>query len=415
MKRLFIILLLSVCFGLDVYTLQHGAILNNADDSFRVRACYIGDDKVATFKNNGSATFTTAKLILSTVDRLTLTSVEETSQSLTYVERQSLDVTTLVEEEKIIVSYRHQSTKTQVRVGTISGTTITLGTATITTSNTSYVTRVVRLSDTKFVVFVHPAGGIKYQIGTVSGTTITLGVEQDLYVGNSSLASESRQLENNKIVIMWHESAVGYRVQVGSYSAGDALTLGTTVDPGFLGAGAILGMDVASPGRAILSQWSSAPVAYSTILYPAAISGLTVTIGNATTMAGVQSSGTLPQIVVDGGVSEFYCFYSDYSNSGYITVIFGSSTDTTITLFSGTEEVVLANNVQHKKGVALGDGYAFINWGNAPSQSGRQQIWGRASGWGNDIGGSGDMVVNADIDEVAGVAKEDIIELQGTD
>ena len=119
---------------------------------------------------------------------------------------------------KVVIAYRHNadSSKGEAIVGTISGTDITFGSATVfnATNTQGFDSSVVfDSSNNKVVIVYKDTGGssnLEAQVGTVSGTSISFGTLATLPdSASSAVGSASFDPDNNSIIIAYIERGAG--------------------------------------------------------------------------------------------------------------------------------------------------------------------------------------------------------------
>jgi len=379
----------TLAVGEKLYSLDKGAIVASAEKAAAVDIGVIGETdttaKVVTANNQNGGTYDDDEIIVSTIDKTLLSSVEGLPETVVNVRRSSTSIFGW-EDDKFLYCYTQVAIGgTAIVVGTVSGTTITLHTPVLTDLTVIYRTSIARLNGTtKFVVFGADASGMKYQVGTVAGNVITLGAVQTWISGGVVTSVQAKQIETNRLLITHHQNLApqGNKYTVAEYpGTGDVLTFGTSVDPGFIANASYTAMTIASATRAICAQWVGTYFgggAYDLGVYPVAVDDMTVTIGTPTQLAGVNNSGTRPIVMSDGTDSGFMLVYSDYSNSQALTVIYGYANDTVVTLLSYTLEVATTDDCRmDKEGIPLTGGLFFVKWAKYSGALGYQQVWGR--------------------------------------
>ena len=131
---------------------------------------------------------------------------------------------------KVVIVYRHNadSNKGEAIVGTVSGTSISYGSATVfNASNTQQFERAVVFdsSNNKVVIVYHDDGAsnnLEAQVGTVSGTSISFGTLATLPdSADGSQATAIFDSDNNNIIISYQDDGEHGNVVIGTVSGTD--------------------------------------------------------------------------------------------------------------------------------------------------------------------------------------------------
>ena len=129
---------------------------------------------------------------------------------------------------KIVVFFRKPSDGMQARVGTISGTTITYGTAGYLTTESTYENVVFDSNAGKFVIVYRNANASfygAYRVCTVSGTSISMGSETVFSSISTYYTAVSFDSTSNQVLITYNASSQG-KALMGTIS-GTSLSLGS--------------------------------------------------------------------------------------------------------------------------------------------------------------------------------------------
>jgi len=134
---------------------------------------------------------------------------------------------------KVVVAYRSYQTYPYdgtAIVGTVSGTSISFGTATVYESaRTSYNSAVFDSSNNKIVIaYVSSSSTERAVVGTVNGTSISFGTPVTFSSEGAAYLSAAFDSINNKIAIAYYGSAGAGKALVGTVS-GNSISFGTTV------------------------------------------------------------------------------------------------------------------------------------------------------------------------------------------
>ena len=131
---------------------------------------------------------------------------------------------------KVVIAYRHDadSNKGEAIVGTVSGTSISYGSATVfNASNTQQFDRAVVFdsSNNKVVIVYHDDGAsnnLEAQVGTVSGTSISFGTLATLPdSSDGSQAAAVFDSDNNNIIIAYQDDGEHGNIVIGTVSGTD--------------------------------------------------------------------------------------------------------------------------------------------------------------------------------------------------
>jgi hypothetical protein len=110
--------------------------------------------------------------------------------------------------QKIVIAYKNESNSFygEAIVGTVSGTSISFGTAVVFSSaTTSNTTAVFDSTNNKVVVSYAVASNGKARVGTVSGTSISFGTEVTFNPSNSGPISSTFDSTNGKVIIAFRD------------------------------------------------------------------------------------------------------------------------------------------------------------------------------------------------------------------
>jgi hypothetical protein len=139
-----------------------------------------------------------------------------------------------VSQNKILVAYRSSDAYSKVRVGTISGTSVTFGTeVTVSTANpTSNDINLIYHPVAQKVVmtnFNQDTGNTDVRVGTISGTSISFGTAVTLKSTGMTYVSTCYDSVNQKIVFTYSTNGIGTFARVGTVS-GTSISFGTELN-----------------------------------------------------------------------------------------------------------------------------------------------------------------------------------------
>lgn len=202
---------------------------------------------------------------------------------------------------------------------------ITFGTEEVFNNAVSVLIRSDRISDTSFVVAYKDDGGDDYcivKVGTISGTTISFGSEYEFNT-EATTALDIRVLDSTHIIVASND-----KVKIGTIS-GTSISWGTEYD---FDDGTSVGnvcISVLDSTHASIS-WGQSFDAHSKI---ATISGTTISLGAIVNFtAGIGYTGGMKSIALDS--THFAISYLDTNDSNYGKIIIGTVSGTTITFGS---------------------------------------------------------------------------------
>ena len=229
----------------------------------------------------------------------------------------------LIDSDKVFVVYNLGTTIYAV-VCTISGTTITVGTATTiaTDAYSSSRNAVVKIENNKVFVTYNKQSAqanLYAVVCTISGTTITVGTA--VYVSGSSITSyATTALSSSNVAIAYRRSSNLYTVVCTisgtTITVGTAATIATTYSSSTPG---IFAYDA----NTIVVTYMSSTSPYSLYAVVCTISGTTITVGTATTIASNTNIVYKTSIsgIQQGAVVVAFSNYISSSSSNLYTVV----------------------------------------------------------------------------------------------
>ena len=130
---------------------------------------------------------------------------------------------------KVVIAYRHDadSNKGEAIVGTVSGTSISYGSATVfnATNTQQFDSSVVfDSSNNKVVIIYSDSGGssaTEAQVGTVSGTSISFGTLATVPDSNGGIQAATFDSDNNNIILAYQDDGEHGNVVIGTVSGTD--------------------------------------------------------------------------------------------------------------------------------------------------------------------------------------------------
>ena len=260
----------------------------------------------------------------------------------------SMDVVYDSNADKVVVAYRDDadSGKGKAIVGTVSGSSISFGTAVEFLGSSMYTPSLVFDSSANKVILFYDSGGVgKARVGTVSGTSISFGTEAQ-FSSDASLMSASYDANANKTVVAFRNyssgnngkavvaTVSGTNISFGSAATFESGTLHTSYVP--------IATAYDPDSQKIIIAFSlgndNASLRYGKVRM-ATISGTSVSFGTAVTFNDNTDSNGV-SVVYDTNVNRVVVGYINNGNSGYPASIVGTVSGTDISF--GTAVVVLS-------------------------------------------------------------------------
>ena len=223
-------------------------------------------------------------------------------------------------------------------VGTVSGTSISFGSATaFTTSNVGEAEVGFDSSNNKVVIAYRDSSNSNYGtavVGTVSGTSISFG---SATVFNSALTSDITVVFDSNS----NKTVIGYR-DYGNSQYGTAVVgtvSGTSIS---FGSSVVFNANTTSPvngtfdsnSNKILFTYRNAGDSYKGTVVVGTVSGTSISFGSGS--AFTTGTGADPNIAFDTVANKFVVAYKDVANSSYATAISGTVSGTSVSFGSTT-------------------------------------------------------------------------------
>jgi len=248
---------------------------------------------------------------------------------------------------KIVIAYQDDSDsdRSKAIVGTVSGTSISFGSAALVDSATTNQTRQVAVYDSANNRVVVAYSDVtnnkgKVAVGTVSGTDITFGTPVEFFSAETQYIALTYDSTNEKVVFAWRQagsSPYAGKAVVGTVS-GTSISFGTTVD---FEAGATQQIGAtydSTNGKVVIAYMDDDDNDYGKAIV-GTVSGTSISFGTPVTF---ESSATYRcHAAYDTANNKVVIGYADDGNSLRGTVITGTVSGTSITF--GTA-VVFNNN-----------------------------------------------------------------------
>jgi hypothetical protein len=227
---------------------------------------------------------------------------------------------------QVVIFYRDQGNSdygTAV-VGAVSGTSISFGSAVVVNSSRLAYNGVTYDSTNNKIIFLGGVGTSEYPfayIGTVSGTSITIGSSNLIQTNATNDINGCFDPVNGKVVVAYDDSSGFGRVKIGTIS-GTSISFGTAVV--FNSARTYDITPVYDPvaNRVVIGYRDSGNSSYGTAVV-GTVSGTSISFG--TTVVFESATTTSIGADYDSTSNKFVFAYRDFGNSGYGTAIVAES------------------------------------------------------------------------------------------
>jgi hypothetical protein len=300
------------------------SIFNNADTSYYSTTYDSANQKVViAYRDQGNSNYGTA--IVGTVSGTSISFGSEVvfqATSTTWI-----SATYDSANQKVVIAYRDASIASgKVIVGTVSGTSISFGTASsLTTTDVEYVASVYDSANEK-IVFAYSKDEVSNyafsRVGTVSGNSISFGIEVTVNSANTDYISLTYDSTNSKVVCSYRDNTASQygRSVVGTVS-GTSISFGTAVQFN-LGSTLYISSVYDSTNQKVVIFYRDQNNSNSTTAVVGTVSGTSISFGSdviftSNTVLGISATydSTNEKIVV---------VYGDEGNSDYGTAITGT-------------------------------------------------------------------------------------------
>ena len=233
---------------------------------------------------------------------------------------------------KVVLVYRDNgASRGKAIVGTVSGTSISFGSAVEFHSSASQDNRVEFVGSGKVVVAYQQGGSPYYgkaRVGTISGNSISFGSEVTFESGNASNIGMAYDSSNDRVVIAYRDGGnSNYGTAVVGTVSGTSISFGTPVV--FESAGiyyASATYDSAN-GKVVIAYRDTGNSDYGTAIV-GTVSGTSISFGS----AAVFESGQANYITstYDSTNQKVIIAYGDWGNNSYGTAVVGTVSGTSI-------------------------------------------------------------------------------------
>ena len=238
---------------------------------------------------------------------------------------------------KVVICYRHGSTYYGTAiVGTVSGTSISFGSAAVFESaNTNSISATFDSSNNKVVIAYRDAGNSSYGtaiVGTVSGTSISFGSAVVFESANSAYISAVFDSSNNKVVIAYQDDGnSNYGTAIVGTVSGTSISFGTPVVFESADSRLISAIYDSSNNKVVIAYKDTGNSSYGTAIV-GTVSGTSISFG--TPVVFHSSSFDHVAATFDSKNGRVVIAYQDGGNSSYGTAIVGAVSGTSISFGS---------------------------------------------------------------------------------
>ena len=247
---------------------------------------------------------------------------------------------------KVVIAYRDEGNSNYATaiVGTVSGSSITFGTAnTFYSANSLYFAIAYDSTNSKVVIAWYNATGpnCRAVVGTVSGTSISFGSTQQFNASAGTYIKAVYDSTNEKVVITYRDDGNSdYGTAIVGTVSGDSISFGSEVV--FKTANTYSGVPVydSTNGKVVIAYSDAGNSSYGTAIV-GTVSGTSISFGSEVVFNSANTTYT--SIAFDSTNGKVVIVYNDSGNSNYGTAIVGTVSGTSISF--GSEVVFETANV----------------------------------------------------------------------
>ena len=235
---------------------------------------------------------------------------------------------------KVVVAYRNESNSDYgtAIVGTVSGTSISFGSAVVFESaNANSISATFDSSNNKVVIAYRDVGNSSYGtaiVGTVSGTSISFGSAVVFESANSAYISAAFDSSNNKVVIAYQDGGnSSYGTAIVGTVSGTSISFGSAVVFESADTRNISATFDSSNDKVVIAYMDTGNSNYGTAIV-GTVSGTSISFGSA--VAFFSSRAEPISTTYDSTNGKVVIAFGDYSNSGHGRAIVGTVSGTSI-------------------------------------------------------------------------------------
>ena len=305
------------------------AVVFESANSFYISTIYDSTNNkiVIAYRDNGNSSYGTA--IVGTVSGTSIsfgTAVVFESATSAWISS-TYDSTN----NKIVIAYQDggNSSYGTAIVGTVSGTSISFGTAVVFESaNSNYISTIYDSTNNKIVIAYRDVGNSNYGtaiVGTVSGTSISFGTAVVFESANSDYASTTYDSANNKVVIAYRDNInSSYGTAVVGTVSGTSMSFGTAVVFESATSTYISTTYDSTNNRVVIAYIDNGNSSYGTAIV-GTVSGTSISFGTAVVFESAASTYT--SLTYDPTNNRVVISYADIDNANYGTAIVADALD----------------------------------------------------------------------------------------
>ena len=268
---------------------------------------------------------------------------------------------------KVVIVFRDASGATggagTAIVGEVSGTSISFGTKAVYISENTTVSNATFDSNSNKVVIVFEDSDVnqgKAIVGTVSGTSISYGSAATFDSNNiKDYITATFDSSNNKVVIGYSQSANGYAYAIVGTVSGTSISFGSAVQMQTNSTNYVSSVFDSTANKVVMAYQDAGNSSYGTLVV-GTVSGTSISFGSEVVFESALTQFLTHGTTFDSNLNKVVVAYRDGGNSYYGTaVVFQnqfSSTNLTATNFFGIADEAISNgasgNVTMKGGIA---------------------------------------------------------------
>ena len=266
---------------------------------------------------------------------------------------------------KIVIVYKDEGNSgygTAI-VGTVSGSSISFGTAVVFESaTTTYTATTYDSANNKIVIAYQDAGNSSYgtaRVGTVSGTTISFDSLAIVFESaNSQYMATTFDSTNGKILIAYKDAGnSGYGTAIVGTVSGTSISFGTAAVFESATTSFIATTFDSTSGKMLIAYRDGGNSQYGTAIV-GTVSGTSVSFGTAVVFATAATENITASYSPLANVTNFA--YTDAGNAGQATYITGTVSGTTISF--DTEADLEPSNGDYFSSASIGSGKVFFGY-----------------------------------------------------
>jgi len=234
--------------------------------------------------------------------------------------------------QRVVIAYRDEGNSDYgtAIVGTVSGTSISFGTAVVFESASSYnISATYDANAQKVVIAYRDSGNSNYGtaiVGTVSGTSISFGTAVVFASANSLYISATYDANAQKVVIAYRDDSSYGTAIVGTVS-GTSISFGTAVVFESANSLYISATYDSNSNKVVIAYRDSGNSNYGTAIV-GTVSGTSISFGTAVVFESDRSDYI--SVTYDANAQKVVIAYTDVGNSDYGTTIIGTVSGTSI-------------------------------------------------------------------------------------